>query len=43
MTENILATIMINGDCALTITEGQLVDGARMFDKCSADLKEDHI
>ena len=40
MTENILATRMINSDCALTITEEQLVDVARIFDECSADLKE---
>ena len=43
MTENILATRTINSHCALTITKEQLVDVARIFNKCSADPKEDHI
>lgn len=43
MTENISATRMVSSDYAVAITERQLLDVARIFDKCSADLKEDHI
>ena len=43
MTENILASRMISGDFAPEVTEEQLVDVARIFDKCSADLMEDYI
>ena len=40
MTENILATRVINSGFALMITEERLVDVARIFDECSADLKK---